>query len=85
MSYEFEKHLNTQTFPSKEYQIAALQVGLVSLVKAIEKTNPGFGTTFLETFDSGFKAQREANQMFDADRSPVEAIALLGTMIKSGL
>lgn len=85
MSYEFEKHLNIKAFPSNEHQIVSLQLGLISLVKTIEKTNPGFGNEYLETFDRCFKAQQEANKQFDSVHSPVEAIALLGTMIKSGL
>lgn len=85
MSYEFEKHLNTNAYPSNEYNIAALEVALVCLVRAIDKTNPGFGKEFLETFDRGFKAQKEANKNFETNNSPGEALALLGVMIKSGL
>lgn len=85
MKYEFEKHLNTQSRPSTELQVSALQVGLVSLVQAIEKSPPGFGEIFLQTFDNGFKQNREANKVVSKEHSPVEALALLGTMIKNGL
>ncbi|HBB9912604.1 TPA: hypothetical protein M5M69_004399 [Citrobacter freundii] len=85
MKYEFEKHLNTKSQPSTELQVSALQVGLVSLVQAIEKSTPGFGEVFLQTFDNGFKQNREANNGIGGEYSPVEALALLGTMIKNGL
>ncbi|AUZ66867.1 hypothetical protein V8J08_005255 [Citrobacter amalonaticus] len=85
MKYEFEKHLNTTSLPSIELQVHALQVGLASLVQAIEKSTPGFGEVFLQTFDNGFKQNREANKNVGEEYSPVEALALLGTMLKSGL
>ncbi|MFA1286032.1 hypothetical protein ACDI96_25505 [Citrobacter telavivensis] len=85
MKYEFEKHFNTTSMPSIELQVFALQVGLASLVQAIEKSTPGFGEVFLQTFDNGFKQNMEANKSVGDEYSPVEALALLGTMIKSGL
>lgn len=76
--YKFEELLESDMpLESNEKTISALQVGLGSLIAALEKTNPGFSETFLECFDNNYELNKESTSRM--------AIAQLGIMMKYSL
>ncbi|ENO0291366.1 hypothetical protein ACAD15_002411 [Enterobacter bugandensis] len=74
--YKFEEILSSE-MPLSNHgeQIAALQVGLASLIAALEAKDPGFVDRFMTNYDFNFNLNRES--------TAAPAIAVLGAMIKA--